>query len=43
MRTLKSSDEIGGVTEVTAVKSAEDYRHQAGINLGSKRVTDVSS
>src|SRR5438067_10623889 len=42
-RTFYSSNEIGGVTEITAVKSAEDYGHQAGINLISKRVTDASS
>src|SRR5439155_11582718 len=37
-RAFNSSNEIGGVTKVTAVKSAEDYGHQAGINLISKRV-----
>ena len=29
--------------EIAAIKSAEDHRHQAGIDLVSKFVTDLSS
>src|SRR5947207_1563596 len=41
--TFNSTNEIDGVTEIAAVKSAEDYGHQAGINLLSKRVTRLGS
>src|SRR5438874_12963365 len=43
IRSFNRSDEIGGVTQITAVKSTEDYRHQAGINLLSKRVSHLGS
>src|SRR5947207_12872744 len=41
MRVFKAGDEIGGVTQVTTVKSAKDYRHEAGIDLVSKRLTEM--
>lgn len=41
MRIFEAGDELGGVAQVTTVEPAQDDRHEAGINLVSKRVTQL--